>query len=143
MSHTLVNYHFGSVDGLLAEALALGISPRDVVRAATTDGETVDLHRLVRGLLALWEHPVLGPRLAVLARRIAAGEASAAPLVGYLERVVFGALSAGLDRERAERATIAVVGTVFARYILRLDAATALSRAQLERLLLSMIGQPS
>ncbi len=120
VSHSLVNYHFGSVDALVAEALALTVTPKRVMQWATGEGGSIDVDRLAQGLVRMWEDPVVGRRLVALARTLVAGTGPA-PLLGtYLERAVFEPLVQHLGPERARRAAVAIVGTIFSRYVLAL-----------------------
>ncbi|MBE8146399.1 TetR/AcrR family transcriptional regulator [Brevibacterium casei] len=70
LSHSLVNYHFGSKDELLIVALALTVAPHHVVAAATEHG-ALDVRALAEGIVAVWDHPVHGPRLVAFARELA------------------------------------------------------------------------
>lgn len=120
VSHSLVNYHFGSVDALVAEALALTVTPKRVMQWATGEGGSIDVDRLAQGLVRMWEDPVVGRRLVALARTLVAGTGPA-PLLGtYLERAVFEPLVQHLGPERARGAAVAIVGTIFSRYVLAL-----------------------
>ena len=141
VSHSLVNYHFGSFDALLMEALALRVAPHEIMAAATQGGRPPDLPRLVHGLVLAWEHPVLGAQLARTARRIVADGPDAAPLVDYLERRIFAPLTAGTGRSHARQVTVVLVGAIFARYILRVGAAAAPSAAEFERTLLHLLSR--
>ncbi|WP_296195416.1 TetR family transcriptional regulator [uncultured Microbacterium sp.] len=142
VSHTLVNYHFGSLAGLRAAAFAVAIAPHTlVVRSTRADG-TVDIAALARAFLGAWEHPRLGPHLAAQARRVASSEAYAAAFSTYLESAVFGALVGPLGVAPARRAALAFVGTVFARYVLRVPIVADLDTATLVRQLTAMVAAP-
>lgn len=139
VSHTLVNYHFGSREGLVAAAVALRAAPHDVI-ALSRDGQgAIDLSRLVHGILAAWEDPEHGDRLAGLARRLASGGGSADSIAEYIQHSVFQPLVDDLGREHARRVAVAIVGFLFGRYVLALPIFTVLSRDEAGRLLLSMI----
>ena len=127
VSHTLVNYHFGSKDALIAAALSLRAAPHHVVDAARNTEGRLDLTRLVRGLVSIWEHPAHGPRLVAFARGLAAGDDRSRALMTYLQRTVFDALVAEFGRERARMMATAIIGVIFARYVLELPAMTALT----------------
>lgn len=139
VSHTLVNYHFGSRDGLVAAAIALRAAPHDVI-ALSRDGDgVVDLPRLAHGILAVWEHPEHGARLAAFARRLASGGRSADSISEYIQHSVFQPLVDDFGREHARRMAVAIVGFLFGRYVLMLPIFASLSRDEAGRLLLSMI----
>src|SRR5918997_5703859 len=54
VSHTLVNYYFGSRDGLLAAAAALQVAPHTVLAAATDERGVLDVPVLLRELVGVW-----------------------------------------------------------------------------------------
>lgn len=139
VSHTLVNYHFGSRDALIAEAVSLRAAPHHVVASATGEDGHIDLSRLVHGLVRVWEHPDNGARLADFARRLATGDERSPALMSYLQNTVFAALAAEFGQEHARRMATAIVGVIFARYVLHLPTMVLLTPAQVEAHLLSML----
>jgi AcrR family transcriptional regulator len=139
VSHTLVNYHFGSRDALIAEAVSLRAAPHQVIASAKDADGHIDLTRLVRGLVAVWEHPDNGARLVGFARRLATGDERSPALMSYLQNTVFAALAAEFGQERARRMATAIVGVIFARYVLRLSAMISLTPSQVATHLLSML----
>lgn len=139
MSHTLVNYHFGSRDALIAAAVSLRAAPHQVVASARDADGHIDLSRLVRGLVGVWEHPDNGARLVAFARRLATGDERSPALMSYLQNTVFGALVSEFGQERARRMATAIIGVIFARYVLHLPAMTALTPPQVATHLLSML----
>jgi AcrR family transcriptional regulator len=139
VSHTLVNYHFGSRDGLVAAAIALRAAPHDVIALSRDHDGVIDLSRLAHGILAVWEHPEHGARLAGFARRLATGGGSAGSISEYIQHAVFQPLVDDVGREHARRIAVAVVGFVFGRYVLTLPMFTGLSREEAGHLLLAMI----
>lgn len=139
VSHTLVNYHFGSRDGLVAAAVALRAAPHDVIALSRGSDGALDLARLAHGILAVWEHPEHGARLAGFARRLASGGGSADAISEYIQRSVFQPLVDDFGREHARRIATAIVGFLFGRYVLALPMFTTPSRDEAGLLLLSMI----
>lgn len=139
VSHTLVNYHFGSRDALIAAAVSLRAAPHQVVASATDANGHIDLARLVRGLVAVWEHPDNGARLMNFARQLATDDERSPTLMSYLQHTVFDALVAEFGQERARRMATAIIGVIFARYVLGLPAMTALTPTQVAVHLLSML----
>lgn len=140
VSHTLVNYHFGSLDGLLTEALALRIAPDQVVRAAVSSDGQLDVAELMHGLLLVWEEPATQGRYRDLARRIAAEPDRSRSLVDCLERAVFGQLAHRVGRRRAQQITVVLVGAIFSRYVLGVESATAGSAREFEQNLVHLLG---
>lgn len=139
VSHTLVNYHFGSRDELVAAAIALRAAPHDVIALSRGSDGRVDPGRLAHGILAVWEHPEHGPRLAQFARRLASRDGSADSISAYIQASVYEPLVDDFGREQARRMAVAIVGFLFGRYVLALPMFAGLSREDAGRLLLSMI----
>lgn len=139
VSHTLVNYHFGSREGLVAAAIALRAAPHDVI-ALSRDGDgVIDLSRLAHGILAVWEHPEHGRRLIGFARRLASGGSSADSVGEYIQNSVFQPLVDDFGREHARRMAAGIVGFLFSRYVLALPLFVSLNREDAGRLLLTVI----
>ncbi|HWS51284.1 MAG TPA: TetR family transcriptional regulator [Microbacterium sp.] len=139
VSHTLVNYHFGSKDALIAAALSMRVAPHHVVDAARSADGHLDVPRLVQGLVSIWEHPEHGPRLIAFARSLASGGERSRALLGYLQHTVFDALVTEFGRERARIMATAIIGVIFARYVLELPAMRALSPKEVAQHLLGML----
>lgn len=139
VSHSLVNYYFGSRDGLFAAAAALTISPEEVVALARRGDGSLDLHRLAHAIVAVWEHPDHGARLASMARSFARGDASAEAISRYLQRTVVDALTAHYGRRRGAQLVTTVVGFIFARYVLGVEALARLTQTEAVRLLHSSL----
>lgn len=137
VSHTLVNYHFGTKEELFVAAIALTTAPHHVVANSIRGGE-LDVKRLAAGIVAIWEHDVHGPTLAKFAREIGSGGPQAAVLSDYLERSVFDALVAAIGRQNARSLAIIIVGTIFTRYVLRLPMMTALSQTEVSSQIVKM-----
>ena len=139
VSHTLVNYHFGSRNALIAEAVSLRAAPHHVVAWATDRNGRIDLARLATGLVRVWEHPDSGAQMADFARRLASGDGRSPTLMSYLQITVFTALAAEFGQERARRMATGIIGVIFARYVLHLPAMVSLTPAQTSAHLLSML----
>ncbi len=141
VSHTLVNFHFGDRQGLLAAATALRIAPHDLLEAATVGEHGLDLQRLVHGIVALWEHPEHRAALTRLARELAAGGPRAQAFVDYLQRSVLERLQRALGLERGRVAAAVIAGTLFTRYVIGLPSMTALEPRDVARLMLIGMGE--
>lgn len=139
VSHTLVNYHFGSREALVAAAVSLRAAPHDVIALSRDAEGRIDLARLAHGILAVWEHPEHGGRLAAFARRLSSDDGSGASIAEYLQHSVFQPLVDDVGREHARRLATAIVGFLFARYVLALPMFAVLTREEAGRLLLSML----
>lgn len=139
VSHTLVNYHFGSRDGLIAAIIALRAAPHDVIALSRDGRGRIDVNRLAHGILAVWEHPEHGARLAEFARRLASGGGSSETISDYIQNSVFEPLVDDFGRAHAHRMATVIVGFLFGRYVLALPMFAALSREEAGSLLLSML----
>lgn len=135
VSHTLVNYHFGSRDGLFAAAAELTISPEEVLTATRRADGSVDLRRFAQALVAVWEHPDHGARLLGFARAFAAGTLPAGAISTYLQHTVVETLTEAYGRRRGATMATAIVGFIFARYVLGLETFARLSPAEAAGLL--------
>lgn len=130
VSHTLVNYHFGSREGLIAASLALRVAPHQVIaRAISADG-VVHLDQLFRDLVAVWEHVETAPALHALAGRVLGHDAEATAAKAYLEHAVFEPLATALGQAHARRVAVVVVGTIITRYVVGLSAMVRLGPAE-------------
>lgn len=141
MSHTLVNFHFGDRQGLLAAAAALRIAPHDLLEAATVGEHGLDLHSLVHGIVALWESPDHRQSLTGLARELAGDGPRSAALADYLQRSVLERLQRALGVERGRLATAVIAGTLFTRYVIGLPSMAALEPREVARLMLVAMGE--
>lgn len=141
VSHTLVNFHFGDRQGLIAAATALRIAPYDLLEAATVGDDGLDMRRLVHGIVALWERPEHREALTRLARDLAAGGPRADGLVDYLQRSVAERLQRALGLERGRIAMAVIAGTLFTRYVIRIPSMATLEPHEVVRLMLSAIGE--
>lgn len=139
VSHSLVNFHFGGRQGLIAAATALRIAPHDLLEAVTIGDQGLDLPRLVHGIVTLWEHPDHREALTGLARALATGEQRSEVFVDYLQHSVLERLQRALGVERGRIATVAIAGTLFTRYVIGLPSMVALEPREVERLLLTII----
>lgn len=138
VSHTLVNYHFGSREGLISAALALRIAPHQVVAHATAPDGSVDLGRLFHELVAVWEDPRTASALHALAARVLGQGPDAPTAQAYLQGAVFDPLVAALGQARARRVAVVVVGTIVNRYVIALPSMARMSRAEVVAQMVAM-----
>lgn len=122
VSHSLVNFHFGGRDGLLAAAAAVRVAPHDAIAASTRADGSLDLQRLATAIVALWEDDEHGEALRRLAVDVASGSPRSGALLDYLQHAVVERLQDALGAERGRTVATAIIGTVFARYVVRVPA---------------------
>ena len=139
VSHTLVNYHFGSRDALIAAAIGSRVAPHDVISLARDATGRIQLPRLVQGILAIWEDPVLGAPLIESARSYAALDESSGAVAAYLQNAAFAPLLSEFGVTRGRRMVTAIIGFLYGRYILRVPMLATLSRDDAGRDLLALL----
>lgn len=140
MSHSLVNFHFHDREGLLAMASALTVAPHNLLQAAAGADGGLDVPRLVRDIVHLWEHPRHRTVLVRLARDLAAGGPRADALVDYFHHSVLERLQEGLGIERGRLVATVIVGTLFARYVIRIPSIAAMEPHAVVRMMLTAMG---
>lgn len=139
----LISYHFGSKEGLFAEAVRLRCT-RSALLSRAVEGDRAGLaDRLLDALVELWEDPgpadrrdPLGP-LGPLDPLEPPDDRTMAVFREYLEREVIGRIAELIGGPDAtERATAAVTvlgGLVFTRYLNPLASTAGLSAANVRR----------
>lgn len=140
VSHSLVNFHFGSRAGLTTAALSVHRGPHDVVASAQNAAGQVDIEHLVDAMIALWEDESQRPRLVALARQAAAGGPTSSVVADYIDSEVGALIVERLGVERARRLLLAFAGVVFGRYVVGIPSLARVERSELRRTLLTMAG---
>ncbi|MBV9337812.1 MAG: TetR family transcriptional regulator [Solirubrobacterales bacterium] len=135
----LVSYYFGSKQGVFGAAMALPITPAEVIADELEGDMDTFAERLLARVLALWDDPQSGAPLAALAS-MALGDPKIRQLVSEaISREVVARLAAALDGpEREERASAfctIISGVVFSRYLLAMEQFTALDADDVVRLM--------
>lgn len=130
----LIAYFFGSKQDLFGEAFALRANPVAVI-AAQIAGPVDDLpRRLLGALVATWDEPENRPMLLAIAHAGGGGE-SPALTRGFVEEALAIPIAARLQEEgiaeseaRRSSASLvtALVGVIYARYVLEVDSVAAL-----------------
>lgn len=134
VSHSLVNYYFSGRQGLLAATYALTIAPHEVIAASRDSAGRLDPVRLIRGLVAVWEHPDHRRALGGFAREAIAGGNREA-LADYLQHAVVEVLVDELGVDRGHRLGVTIVGTIMTRYLLELPGMATLPAPEVVRLM--------
>ncbi len=128
----LVHYFFGTKDRLFSAAMALPVSPADVVAKVMEEGTDNLGTRLVRTVLGVWDDPESGGPLLALVRSAATHDEAAVLLREFIEREALGQLGRALDVEERELRTSLVasqvIGLLFTRYVLRLGPLASADR---------------
>jgi AcrR family transcriptional regulator len=136
---SLLNYHFGSKEGLFGAVMALTLSPSRVVSRVLDGGGPLTGAAILGAALDTWDHPEHGAPLVTLVREVGSSPEVRRAVAGYLGDEVVGRLAERLGgREATKRAGgvgTVLAGLVFCRYVLELEPLASMPRAEVVRLL--------
>ncbi|WP_340373739.1 TetR family transcriptional regulator [Streptomyces sp. SS7] len=140
----LISYHFGSKQGLFAGAMALGISPGQVM-ARVLEGDPGQMpEQIIRAVLAVWDDPELAGPLTLLVTQAQRDPALMRAFREYVERELTARLAqhiGGIDAaERAGAVLTTTLGLTFSRYVLRLNPMAAMDSERIIGLLAPGLG---
>lgn len=135
----LISYHFGSKQGLFAGAMALGVSPGQVI-ARVLEGDPEQMpQQIIRSVLTIWDDPELGGSLALLVTQAQRDPALLRTFREYVERELTARLAehiGGTDAtERAGAVLTVTLGLIFSRYVLGLNPTAAMDSERIVQLL--------
>lgn len=139
----LINYHFGSKQGLFAAAMILEFSPsavlEGVLATAGKPGSPPTAAVLLGAFLDAWDDDKRAESLLVLLREAVANEEIRRPMREYLEGEILGRIAGHLGgreaRQRAAPVAAVMAGLVFARYLIGIEPLASMSRAEVIRFL--------
>ncbi|WP_035953333.1 TetR/AcrR family transcriptional regulator [Parafrankia sp. EUN1f] len=135
----LISYFFGSKKGLFGAALGLLANPPELLSSALQGDRATMPERVLRTILTTWDDPDLGGQLAVMAVALVQEPELARLFREVLEREIVGRVAdhlGGADApQRAAAFTAQVAGTIFSRYILRLEPIASMPADELVRYL--------
>lgn len=140
----LISYHFGSKQGLFGGAMALGISPGQVM-ARVLEGDPGQMpEQIVRAVLDVWDDPEFGGPLTLLVTQAQRDPALMRAFREYVERELTARLAeriGGADAaERAGAVLTTTLGLIFSRYVLRLNPMAAMDSERVVGLLAPGLG---
>lgn len=129
---SLIVHYFRSKEGLLREALALPVSPAQLLSdglAGVRDDEVgVELVRLIIGV---WEQPAIRPRLQSMLRTAISHDVAMTLLRQTLQHTVIAAVSRLVDddsaQQRAELIAAQMAGLALTRYLIGLPTLAAMT----------------
>ncbi|MEU4167164.1 TetR family transcriptional regulator [Streptomyces sp. NPDC026665] len=142
----LISYYFGSKKGLFGAALALGANPAELLARVVEEGDLNTFpERVVRQVVAVWDHPVTGPPLLAMLKTAIDDDSLGALVKEALEREIVDRIAAvvpGRDaRQRAAAFTAVIAGLISTRYLLRLEPITSMTADDLVRLVSPQLRQ--
>lgn len=137
VSHTLVNYYFGSKEALFAEVVALNLRPSSIVAQAFAGSGRTPLARARQILLAaltLWDQPEVRGSLTRLIGGAMSDDALRATVGEFVVDEVLTKAQAqlgGRDAQRRARALLgAMAGIIFTRYVMRIEPFASMTQAE-------------
>jgi len=134
----MVNYYFGSKQGLFAEVMHLALTPSTVVGrvlAGPAASPEKLAERLIRTLLAVWENPAAREPLMSMLEHSIGDEAIKATVAEFLGKELSGQITeyiGGPDASVRAAGVISVLsGIIFARYVMRIAPIADITPQQL------------
>lgn len=122
----LIAYHFGSKRALFAHVMTLALSPTMVLEAALPGERTTVGTRLLSHVMHAWDQPEVAEPLGRLVQASLTDDEVMRAFREYVDQEVMGRLVeyfGGTDAtERATALLTLVVGTIFARYVVKIPA---------------------
>ena len=147
VSHSVVNYHFGSKQGLFGEVMSLTLTPSQVLGEALRQrpGETPAMlaRRFVGTVVTVWDDAHLSDPFVAMLREAMAEESMRSNVAEFMEREVLAVVATrigGPDATvRAAGVGMCIAGLVMGRYLLRVGPLVALSKEEIVRVLAPMV----
>lgn len=140
VSHSLVNYHFGSREGLFAEVMALNLTPSAVVAEAFSAGGRSPLaqaHHIITTALRLWDRPEVHSSIVTVLGEAMREEAVRASVAEFFRDEIYAHIRARVGpreaRLRAAGITGVMAGIIFTRYVMRLEPLATLTTDEVVR----------
>lgn len=120
----LISYHFGSKRGLFAHVMTLALSPTSVLEAALPGDPSAVGERLLAHVMRAWDQPEVSAPLGRLVQAAMTDDEVMRAFREYVDQEVMGRLVeyfGGPDAtERATALLTVVIGTIFARYVIKI-----------------------
>lgn len=147
VSHTLVNYHFGSKQALFGAVMSLKLTPNralsDVLTTGRDDPPVVLSRRLIGTIVALWDDERMrDPFLTTLTSAVT-DESVRLAVSEFIEREVYRQFVehiGGPDASaRAAGVVTVVAGLISSRYLLRIGPLVDMPHEQVVRVLAPMV----
>lgn len=147
VSHTLVNYHFGSKQALFGSVMSLALTPNrvlgDVLTVGKDDPPDVLARRLIGTIVTLWDDAQTRDPFVTMLTDAVADDAVRVTVSEFIEREVFRQFVERIGgpnaSERAAGVVTVVAGLIAGRYLLRIGPLVSMSHEQVVRVLAPMV----
>ncbi|WP_063125862.1 TetR/AcrR family transcriptional regulator [Nocardia fusca] len=134
VDHALVNYYFGSKEGLFTAVMDLLASPGELVEHATGAGPEHLAPRLLNALLTTWDSPSVQEHSRRLLSAIQTDPTTRDAFRDYLEHQVIAQIAGTLTGRdataRAGAAATVIAGLFLTRYVARVEPIAGMTRPQ-------------
>lgn len=147
VDHAMVNYYFGSKQGLFAEVMALELSPtsavEQVLRYARGKTPLRIAEELVVAILGVWEHERRRLGLLDVVESVVADPATRSVMGDFISAEVLARMRehiGGPDAAyRAAGVSTVISGLIFARYLLRVEPLASMPPRDVVRTMAPMV----
>lgn len=134
----LVNYHFGSKDGLFAAALAMPTPLASLMADVLEQGDIDDFaERFLRRVLEVWDDPQTGGALVALVRSAMSHPPAAEQLRAFVQAELLARVAGRLQGPDADaRAALfgsQLIGLLLYRHVLHVEPVASMARDELVR----------
>lgn len=140
VSHTLVNYYFGSKEGLFAEVMAINLRPSLVIASAFGGPARRPLERaqhILATAMAVWDQPQVRDSISALIGDSIADEAVRALVAEFFAGEILGHLREQVDGPDASRRALGLActmaGIIFTRYVMRIEPFASMAQHEVVR----------
>lgn len=140
VDHSLVNYYFGSKEGLFGAVIELVKTPGEVLTAAMNRADRTRLApSILDAAVATWDVPEQQLIIGQLFTGSLADPATHRIMTEYVQSQLFARIAAAVGGPEATRWASGIAATItglfFTRYVLRLEPIASMSRAEIVRYL--------
>jgi AcrR family transcriptional regulator len=134
----LVHHYFDGKEEIFVAAMDFPVRPPELVAALLAAGPDGIGERMVRNVLAVWDHPEARARVIGLLSAAVAGEAGARMIRQFITRELVGRIAAALDVDqpelRTELAASHLVGLAMARVVIRVEPLASADAEEIVRI---------
>lgn len=139
-SHTLVNYHFGSKEGLFAEVMAINLRPSAVIATAFGGPALPPMKRaqqILATAMSVWDQPDVRESMTALITDAVSDEAVRASVAEFFAGEILEHIRDEVRGPDAGRRSLglaaAMAGIIFTRYVMRIEPFTSMPQREMVR----------